>query len=600
MGKTTAEQGCVHLVKHGISLLLLGIPPKLFFWNQRWCERIGLVFGESKMLVLGSVWCSGRRNFPPHLSPGPLMLGSRLSARPFEDIPKASPETLKVKSRRGPNIVEASGFSWDSWNSKFEFCEGCGFYFNFPWRHHSQGLCCERLIPSMLTGTLIYRGTCWSQNVHPHLLAINVVIISRMFKGTTRNSFFLALVFWKRGANFGPDLYHQCHGLDRTFWESHRRAWFLPWMLGVQLFSQWKTGGSGHIVLLGSRASAILSISQDVKTNITSSLASWDEPDVGCQFAVESFKSTPVPTGYGSLNCPGHVVFTLRTTSFQTAYTEVAWKWSFGRLLRCFIPLRFALKKRLKLVGNQWTPTWHDGKLPHFPVSLLWIAKDIGQKIPQVVVQSITAQKSELVEAQLLFDKFVLNFCHNFFTNCAFYKFLYDSVSIAHKTSNPRHEETTADFSGAGGIGRSSLGELLRLVSRLPIFGIMSWQIQKKIQRPIQNWSQTIDLIIQLTGESACFFQHPFHGSGTQVLCCHHMFVKSEKFYTMAVGIKETNCRSFMETNISSRDLKSKFQRKVLPFCPMGHLTNGSKAKPPQVQRNVGRRAQPRTREPGS
>ena len=29
MGKTTAEQECAHLVKHGIRLLLLGIPPKL-------------------------------------------------------------------------------------------------------------------------------------------------------------------------------------------------------------------------------------------------------------------------------------------------------------------------------------------------------------------------------------------------------------------------------------------------------------------------------------------------------------------------------------------------------------------------------------------
>ena len=29
MGKTTAEQECAHVVKHGIRLLLLGIPPKL-------------------------------------------------------------------------------------------------------------------------------------------------------------------------------------------------------------------------------------------------------------------------------------------------------------------------------------------------------------------------------------------------------------------------------------------------------------------------------------------------------------------------------------------------------------------------------------------
>ena len=29
MGKTTAEQECAHVVKRGIRLLLLGIPPKL-------------------------------------------------------------------------------------------------------------------------------------------------------------------------------------------------------------------------------------------------------------------------------------------------------------------------------------------------------------------------------------------------------------------------------------------------------------------------------------------------------------------------------------------------------------------------------------------
>ena len=29
MGKTTAEQECAHVVKHGIRLLLLGISPKL-------------------------------------------------------------------------------------------------------------------------------------------------------------------------------------------------------------------------------------------------------------------------------------------------------------------------------------------------------------------------------------------------------------------------------------------------------------------------------------------------------------------------------------------------------------------------------------------
>ena len=31
MGKTTAEQECAHVVKHGIRLLLLGIPPELIF-----------------------------------------------------------------------------------------------------------------------------------------------------------------------------------------------------------------------------------------------------------------------------------------------------------------------------------------------------------------------------------------------------------------------------------------------------------------------------------------------------------------------------------------------------------------------------------------
>ena len=31
MGKTTGEQKCVYLVKHGKRLLLLGIPPKLIF-----------------------------------------------------------------------------------------------------------------------------------------------------------------------------------------------------------------------------------------------------------------------------------------------------------------------------------------------------------------------------------------------------------------------------------------------------------------------------------------------------------------------------------------------------------------------------------------
>ena len=33
MGKTTAEQECAHVVKHGIRLLLLGIPPKLIFFS---------------------------------------------------------------------------------------------------------------------------------------------------------------------------------------------------------------------------------------------------------------------------------------------------------------------------------------------------------------------------------------------------------------------------------------------------------------------------------------------------------------------------------------------------------------------------------------
>ena len=32
MSKTTAEQECAHVVKHGIRLLLLGIPPKLILF----------------------------------------------------------------------------------------------------------------------------------------------------------------------------------------------------------------------------------------------------------------------------------------------------------------------------------------------------------------------------------------------------------------------------------------------------------------------------------------------------------------------------------------------------------------------------------------
>ena len=34
MGKTTAEQECANVVKHGIRRLLLGIPPKLIFFSS--------------------------------------------------------------------------------------------------------------------------------------------------------------------------------------------------------------------------------------------------------------------------------------------------------------------------------------------------------------------------------------------------------------------------------------------------------------------------------------------------------------------------------------------------------------------------------------
>ena len=41
MGKTTAEQECSHVVKYGIRLLLLGIPPKLILSRDP-AERSGL------------------------------------------------------------------------------------------------------------------------------------------------------------------------------------------------------------------------------------------------------------------------------------------------------------------------------------------------------------------------------------------------------------------------------------------------------------------------------------------------------------------------------------------------------------------------------
>ena len=50
MGKTTAEQECAHVVKHGVRLLLLGIPPKL-------------------ILISGQTWsaCGSQPHGKPHL-----------------------------------------------------------------------------------------------------------------------------------------------------------------------------------------------------------------------------------------------------------------------------------------------------------------------------------------------------------------------------------------------------------------------------------------------------------------------------------------------------------------------------------------------------
>ena len=66
MGKTTAEQECAHVVKHGIRLLLLGIPPKLIFLTmamekhqalQAYVSRAATVFNELKKPYVASLDC---------------------------------------------------------------------------------------------------------------------------------------------------------------------------------------------------------------------------------------------------------------------------------------------------------------------------------------------------------------------------------------------------------------------------------------------------------------------------------------------------------------------------------------------------------------
>ena len=49
MGKTTAEQECAHVVKHGRRLLLLGVPPKLIFSGDLRKSKITLCIKGSDM-----------------------------------------------------------------------------------------------------------------------------------------------------------------------------------------------------------------------------------------------------------------------------------------------------------------------------------------------------------------------------------------------------------------------------------------------------------------------------------------------------------------------------------------------------------------------
>ena len=58
MGKTTAEQECAHVVTHGIRLLLLGIPPKLIFPQQR------KLMGSSAQISSGVCWCGLQGQVP--------------------------------------------------------------------------------------------------------------------------------------------------------------------------------------------------------------------------------------------------------------------------------------------------------------------------------------------------------------------------------------------------------------------------------------------------------------------------------------------------------------------------------------------------------
>ena len=133
MGKTTAEQECAHVVKHGIRLLLLGIPPKLicFFPQQR--ELMG-----SSAQVSSGVCRRGSQEQVPEEGSGKF------------------PVCAGVSSGGGlPKVPECSGVCWCRFRKQVPESSGvcwCRF-----WRH----------IPESSGGSGRFRrvsegsGVCW-------------------------------------------------------------------------------------------------------------------------------------------------------------------------------------------------------------------------------------------------------------------------------------------------------------------------------------------------------------------------------------------------------------------------------------------------------
>ena len=95
MGKTTAKQECAHVVKHGIRLLLLGIPPKLFLYFNKFLLNIFVnifqFFIIRKKWHLFSPTTSANGVFSPDkLRCVPVRVGGAGSGNRFRKVPESS------------------------------------------------------------------------------------------------------------------------------------------------------------------------------------------------------------------------------------------------------------------------------------------------------------------------------------------------------------------------------------------------------------------------------------------------------------------------------------------------------------------------------